>query len=154
MSIDVKALKDEFVGQRFDEVEFEPEAHAMAEFAIACGETAPEFTDPGHPDFRAVPNYTSCCRGRRSLPKDFPFRMLASFDAGKCVEVHGPIRAGDKLIARSHVHDVYEKTGRSGGMLFIVHRMEFSNQRDELVSIVDWRMVVRMEMNRRDGDPE
>jgi hypothetical protein len=39
-------------------------------------------------------------------------------------------------------------------MLFIVHRMEFSNQRDELVSIVDWRMVVRMDMDRRDGDSE
>ena len=28
-------------------------------------------------------------------------------------------------------------------MLFIVHRMEFSNQRGEPVSIVDWRMVQR-----------
>ena len=59
-----------------------------------------------------------------------------------------PVRPGDKLTARSHIHDIYEKTGRSGGMLFIVHRMEFVNQRDELVSIVDWRMVVRMDMNR------
>lgn len=154
MDVDVKALKDEFVGHQFDEVEFEPEAHAMAEFAIACGETAPQFTDPSHPDFEAVPNYTTRYHGRRSLPRGFPVEMHASFDAGKCVEVHGPIRVGDTLVARSHIHDIYEKTGRSGGMLFIVHRMEFSNQRDDLVSIVDWRMVVRMGMPRREGDPE
>ncbi len=154
MSVDVKALKDEFVGHQFDEVEFVPDARAMAEFASACGETAPEFVDPSHDDFRAVPNYTTRYHGRRSLPKDFPVEIRTSFDAGKCVEVHGPIQPGDKLVARSHIHDIYEKTGRSGGMLFIVHRMAFSNQRDELVSIVDWRMVVRMDMDRRDGDSE
>ena len=49
----------------------------------------------------------------------------------------------DRLTARSHIHDIYEKTGRSGQMVFIVHRMEFSNQREELVSIVDWRFVQR-----------
>ena len=42
---------------------------------------------------------------------------------------------------RSKIHDIYEKTGRSGTMVFIVHRMEFSNQRGEPVSIVDWRFL-------------
>ena len=39
-------------------------------------------------------------------------------------------------------------------MLFIVHRMEFTNQNDELISIVDWRMVVRLDMRRSKADPE
>ena len=38
-------------------------------------------------------------------------------------------------------------------MLFIVHRMEFSNQADEMVSIVDWRMVVRLGMKRGSDQP-
>ncbi len=46
-------------------------------------------------------------------------------------------------MGRSEIHDVYEKTGRSGSMLFRVHRMTFSNQSGEVVSVVDWRMVVR-----------
>ena len=37
--------------------------------------------------------------------------------------------------------DIYEKTGRSGLMVFIVHRMEFENQDGTPVSIVDWRLV-------------
>ena len=63
------------------------------------------------------------------------------FDAGKCVEVHAAVRPGDTLTGNSKIQDIYEKTGRSGQMIFVVHRMEFRNQNDELVSIVDWRMV-------------
>jgi acyl dehydratase len=76
-------------------------------------------------------------------PADFPrlSKKSVGFDAGKRVEVHGPIRPGDVLVARSKIHDVYEKTGRSGSMIFLVHRMEFSNQRGELVAIVDWRFL-------------
>jgi acyl dehydratase len=76
-------------------------------------------------------------------PDRFPRLSKGSFgfDAGKRVEVHGPIRPGDVLTARSKIHDIYEKTGRSGSMVFIVHRMEFWNQREEPVSVVDWRLV-------------
>jgi hydroxyacyl-ACP dehydratase HTD2-like protein with hotdog domain len=146
--MDVASLKDEFVGHQFDEVEFDVKADALAEYAAACGETAEHYVDPGHPEFRAVTNYTSRYHGRRSLPEGFPIKMHASFDAGKSVQFLGDIHPGDKLVARSHIHDIFEKTGRSGGMLFIVHRMEFSNQDEKPVSIVDWRMVVRLDMNR------
>ena len=146
--MDVASLKEEFVGHEFDEVEFDVRAEALSEYAAARGETADYYLDPEHPQLRAVTNYTTRYHGRRSLPEGFPIKMHASFDAGKSVQFLGDIHPGDKLIARSHIHDIYEKTGRSGGMLFIVHRMEFSTQANEPVSIVDWRMVVRLEMNR------
>ena len=31
----------------------------------------------------------------------------------------------------------------TGTMIYLMHRMEFTNQRSELASVVDWRMVVR-----------
>ena len=151
MEYDIAAMKSEYVGQHFDEVDFDVDGETMAEYAIACGETAPHYTDVAAPDFRAVPNFPSKFHGRRQVPKGFPVDLMASFDAGKAVEARGLIRAGDKLTARSHIHDIYEKTGRSGGMLFIVHRMEFTNQNGELVSVVDWRLVVRLDMHRREG---
>ena len=141
MDIDIQELKDGWCGRQFDEVSFGLDVHEMVEFAISCGETQSRFTDPDDPDFQAVPSYSSRFHGRRAMPKDFPVLSHQGFDAGKCVEVYGPIRPDDKIIARSEIHDIYEKTGRSGSMLFIVHRMRFTNQRDELVSIVDWRMV-------------
>jgi hypothetical protein len=143
MAVDVAKLKRDWTGFEFDRVEFPVSAEELTEFARAVGETAPWFTDPGHPELRAVPNFAAKYHGRRMWPAEFPRLSKTSmgFDAGKRVEVHGAIRAGDVLVARSKIHDVYEKTGRSGSMVFLVHRMEFTNQRDELVSIVDWRFL-------------
>jgi len=145
MDIDVKALKEQWCGWQFDEVEFDIEVEPMIEFAVACGETEARHIDPKDPDFRAVPSYTARFHGRRSMPDDFPIKQHQGFDAGKTVEVHAPLRPGDKLIARSEIHDIYEKTGRSGPMVFIVHRMEFYNQSGQRVSTVDWRLVMQPE---------
>jgi hypothetical protein len=143
MAVDVAELKRDWTGFEFDRVDFPVAADELVEFARAVGETAPWFVDPSHPEFRAVPNYPTRYHGRRMWPADFPKLSENSigFDAGKCVEVHGPIRPGDVITARSSIHDIYEKTGRSGAMVFIVHRMNFYNQREELVSVVDWRLV-------------
>jgi hypothetical protein len=143
MAVDVEQLKRDWSGFEFDRVEFPVGAEELAEFARAVGETAPHFVDPGHPDFRAVPNFPTRYHGRRMWPPDFPrlSKNHLGFDGGKCVEVHGAIRPGDVLTAKSSIHDIYEKTGRSGPMVFIVHRMNFYNQRDELVATVDWRLI-------------
>ncbi|MDP6977414.1 MAG: MaoC family dehydratase N-terminal domain-containing protein [Myxococcota bacterium] len=144
MQIDIEAVKKEHVGFAFDETTFDIKAETLANYARGCGETEARFLDPGHPDFRAVPNYASNFHGRRNLPENFPADILRSFDAGKCVENLAPIRPGDTITGRSHIHDIYEKTGRSGPMMFVVHRMEFTNQDDAKVAVVDWRLVMRL----------
>lgn len=142
MEVDVEKLKRDWAGFEFDTAEFTIKPEDLVDFASACGETDPRYTDPAHADFQAVPSFTSRYVGRRVLPEHFPrIGSGFGFDAGKCVTVLGPLRAGDKIVAKSKIHDVYEKTGRSGQMVFIVHRMEFQNQRGEPISIVDWRMV-------------
>jgi len=145
VEIDVAKMREELVGKEFDEKTFEISEDAAVEFAKASGETDARYTDPTHPDFRAPTTFTAQFTGGRVFPEmlDPLVRKAYPFDAGKLVESHAPIRPGDKLLGRSQIHDVYEKTGRSGAMLFLIHRMTFTNQRDELVSIVDWRMVVR-----------
>lgn len=148
MDIDIQELKENWCGHQFDEVTFGLDVKEMTEFAIACGETQSRFVDPEDPDFQAVASYSSRFHGRRAMPDDFPIKSGQGFDAGKCVQVFLPIRPDDQITARSEIHDIYEKTGRSGGMLFIVHRMRFTNQNDELVSIVDWRLV-QNQMSRK-----
>lgn len=144
--MDIEKLKEDWVGLEFDAVEFEMSGDEMVAWAETCGETAPRFTDPGHADFQAPAGFTSKLVGRRAFPKGFPqIGRGPGFDAGKCVEIHAPIRPGDVLTARSHIADIYPKTGRSGPMLFIVHRMTFHNQENELVSVVDWRRVLQPE---------
>ena len=139
----IAEMKAKWVGSSFDSAEFEIDETRMLEFAAACGESDPRFTDPAHPDFQAAPTFTAQFHGHRMLPDDFDVFEAAggSFDAGKCVVSHAPIRVGDKVTAKSQIADIYEKTGRSGHMTFVVHRMDFFNQNDELVSVVDWRLL-------------
>ena len=139
--MDVAELKKSWTGFEFDTARFEITQQQMLDFALSCGETAPRFTDPADADFQAPITFTSRFSGRRILPDDFPKLSRRGFDAGKRLQWIAAVRAGDTLIGTSTIHDIYEKTGRSGPMIFIVHRMEFRNQNGELVSVVDWRMV-------------
>jgi acyl dehydratase len=66
-----------------------------------------------------------------------------SFDAGKDIELGVPIRPGDVISIVSSLHDVYEKTGRTGTMIFVVVRFTMTNQRRETVAIVDNRFMYK-----------
>jgi acyl dehydratase len=129
-----------WVGREFDLAEFPVTESEILDFALAVGETEPRFLDPKHPDFQAPPTFTAKFVSRRVLPEAFPAGSARGFDAGKTVTAHAPVRAGTTLRAHSKIADVYEKTGRSGSMVFIVHRMEFECD-GVPVSTVDWRMV-------------
>jgi hypothetical protein len=141
-AVDLADVKRQWIGVEFDHASFTIDRQRMLDWATACGETDPRFTDPDHPDFQAHPTYTAQFGSGRWLPDGFP--QLGSgggVDGGKAVEIHNAIRAGDVLNATSEIADIYEKTGRSGTMIFIVHRMVFANQDGEPVATVDWRMI-------------
>lgn len=142
--VDIEAARDQWVGVEFDWATFDMVAEDMVAWAEACGETDPRFIDPSHPDFQAHPNFTTHCMSGRVFPKDFP-QIGGGFgiDGGKTVVVHAPIRAGDTLNGVTTIADIFDKTGRSGTMVFIVQRMTFSNERNEKVSTVDWKMIKR-----------
>ena len=141
-STEVQEAKAKYVGYVFDTASFTADQAKMLAWAEACGETDPRFTDPSNPDFQAHPTFTASLVSRRVLPQDFPkIGGPRGIDGGKAVEILRPIRPGDKLKASATIADIYEKTGRSGTMTFIVQRMSFVNQRDEPVSTVDWKMI-------------
>ena len=64
-------------------------------------------------------------------------------DAGKGVEPLAPIRPGQTLTGKSHLHDIYTKTGRSGRMIFLVTRMELFDESGTHVANSDTRTVIR-----------
>lgn len=136
-------LKERFTGHVFDEIDLDIQPDSLVGFATACGETAARFVDPGDADFQGVPNYLTRIHGTRSLPEDFPVEMHRCFDAGKSIVCHQPVRPSDHVTGRSEIADIFEKSGRSGTMLFIVHRMNFYNQTGDHLATVDWRLVQR-----------
>ncbi|MCP3986334.1 MAG: MaoC family dehydratase [bacterium] len=139
--MEIDELKKDWLNLDFDEDEFEVEADQIVDFATASGETTPRFVDPSDPDFQAPPTFVTRFHNRLLLPEEFP-RIGLPLDAGKAVFHKRPIRPGSKLVGRSHLHDIYEKTGRSGRMIFLVSRMELYDE-GVLASIVDSRMVIR-----------
>ena len=59
---------------------------------------------------------------------------LGGLRAGNDYEFFQPIHPDDIITARVKVKDVYEKTGRSGHLVFQEMEVSFYNQRDELLS--------------------
>lgn len=141
MDADIAALREKFLNLDFDEKTFTVSADTTIEYARLCGETAGRFLDNGHPEFQAPPTYVASLSGRRSLPRNFP-RFGIGMDAGKGVECLAPVKPG-KLLGKTHLHDIYTKTGRSGRMVFVVTRIEFYDEAGTHVANSDSRMVMR-----------
>lgn len=142
VDIDIKEARDKFLNLEFDEKVFDIDPAVTAEYARMCGETASRFLDPKDPDFQAPPTFVASLSGGRMLPADYP-RFGIGMDAGKGVECIAPIRPPVKLVGKTHIHDIYTKTGRSGRMVFTVSRIEFFTGDGEHVANADSRQVMR-----------
>ncbi|HET7339855.1 MAG TPA: MaoC family dehydratase N-terminal domain-containing protein [Methylomirabilota bacterium] len=59
-------------------------------------------------------------------------------------ELHRPLRPGDTLLCRSRIVDIYEKTGRSGPMGFVVRETAATDQSGEIVGTMRHITVVRL----------
>ena len=135
------------LGGEFDRAEHETvTAEELVAFARALGETSPCYVEAG-PELVAHPTYCIRFRGRKFFPDNLPegLRTRMSFDAGKDIDFGAPIRPGDRITIVSTLHELYEKTGRSGTMVFVVVRFTMTNQRGERVATVDNRMMYRGE---------
>ena len=141
--IDIEALKSHFLNQDFDATEFVLDADAIVSVARATGETRAMYTDPEDADFQAPPAFLCSLASGRHLPIDFPALGGIPMDGGKAVTCHAPVRPGVKLIGRTHLHDIYDKKGRSGRMILIVARMELYDTDETHLASADSRMIIR-----------
>ena len=141
--VDIEEPKAKFLDQDFDSKEFILDAQKIVTVAKASGETRPEYTQPEHPDFQAPPAYLCSLASGRHLPIDFPSIGGIPMDGGKAVTRYAPVRPGETLIGRTHLHDIYDKKGRSGRMILVVARMELFDQAENHLATTDSRMVIR-----------
>jgi acyl dehydratase len=138
------------IGRVFEQTDPVPvSAEEIKEFCAALGESNPLFTDEAaaqkgpYGGLVAPPSFAVTFRNGRHFFTHVPRFGKGGFDAGKDVEFVNPIRPGDRITLSSHVKEIYEKTGRSGSMVFVVVRSTLSNQRDEIVAHVDHRFMHR-----------
>jgi acyl dehydratase len=138
------------LGKVFDETSFPPiTKEEILEFAAALGETNPLYTDEAaaakgpYGGLVAPPTLVTKLRAKKFTPEHLPRFGKTGFDGGRDLEVYAPVRPGDELTMVSTIHDVYEKTGRTGSMYFIVIRNEVKNQKGEKVAVIDHRIMQR-----------
>ncbi|MDG2276799.1 MAG: MaoC family dehydratase N-terminal domain-containing protein [Pseudomonadales bacterium] len=141
--IDVEGLRAQFLNVVFDDYVMELEAEKLAAYAKSCGETAAKFIDPADSDFQAPPTIGSSLQPRTRYPEGFPKFKGLGMDAGKAVSPLKPMRAGEPITIRTHLHDIYTKSGRSGRMVFFVNRMEFLDTAGEILGSADTSVVIR-----------
>jgi acyl dehydratase len=117
-------------------------------FAEATEDFNPQYTDPEYakttphggviapPTFLAAldPSYR---RGRASSappPAGAPSSFKGGGNGWDEFLWYAPIRPGDTVTAYGQWKEVYEKTGRSGQLMFHVREVDYENQRRELVA--------------------
>lgn len=127
------------IGSEFDRCVFDPVSEAdIRAYSEASGDPI-----PGDGGLVAPATFVLRLRGKRFMPANFPQLGTTAFDAGKDLELLVPVRVGDVLTTVGTVHDVYEKTGRSGTMAFVVLRTVVTNQAGKRVAVIDQRMMFR-----------
>ena len=142
MDADIEKIREKYLNLKFDEKQFTIDPETTIKYAKLCGETADRFLDADHEEFQAPPTFIACLSGSRMLPKGFP-RFGIGMDAGKGVECLQPVRPGSTVTGKTHLHDIYTKTGRSGRMIFVVTRIEFYDSEGNHLVNSDSRMVMR-----------
>jgi len=130
------------LGVEFDSSTSEPvTAEEIHEYASSTGDAHPAYQGE---NAIAPPTFCVKFRGNRFFHPAIPAKaFLRGFDAGKDIEFGVPIRVGDVVNTSNVLHEVYEKTGRSGSMIFIVTRVTMTNQRGEMVAVIDSRFMLR-----------
>ena len=121
---------------------------SLRQYGLAIGDFNPLYSDRefakayGLPDVMAPP--TLICDTWQYVDGDMddrgdllgrgPIRELEGLRAGNEYEFFQPIHPDDVVTAHWTVKDVYEKTGRTGSIIFQVIETTFYNQREELLA--------------------
>jgi acyl dehydratase len=123
-------------------------AEDIRTFCEAVGETNPLYLDPTAAalgSFGAIvapPAMLATLSMGQGLDPKVTFGN-ATLNGGQRCEFRFVVRVGDAISATTAVSDIFEKTGRTGRMLFVVRRTTYTNQYGEVVAVIENSTVHR-----------
>jgi acyl dehydratase len=138
-----------WIGKEFDRYTYQVTKEEIVEFAQAIGETNPLYTDEAYAKTTpyggliAPPTFSVVFRSRANMPDLQLNYGKRGFDGGKECLFYTLVRPGDIITGVDRIAEVYEKTGRSGSMIFIVRESALTNQRGEKVAIIRQSLIRR-----------
>jgi len=104
------------------------EAGHLKRFAEAIGDPNPRWREQAPPTFLVALAPVSL---HLEEAEEYGKGWL---NGGNRFEYFEPVRAGDRITATGRVADVYEKSGSSGDLLFIIFETDYVNQHRKLVA--------------------
>ncbi|HYR50967.1 MAG TPA: MaoC family dehydratase N-terminal domain-containing protein [Candidatus Eisenbacteria bacterium] len=104
------------------------EAGHLKRFAEAIGDDNPRWQSEAPPTFLVALAPVSL---HLSEAEEYGKGWL---NGGNRFEYFEPVKVGDRVTATGKVADVYEKTGASGSLLFIIFETEYVNQHGRTVA--------------------
>ena len=127
---------------------FDVTREMIADYCAALDQTNPLYTDEAFA--AAGPNKGIVAPPGivQSMRMDPPPDAKVKFGnntimAGQLHQYYLPVRPGDTIEGFAQVKEVYEKTGRSGRLVFVVRRTRFANQHGEDVAAMEQTMAHR-----------
>jgi acyl dehydratase len=125
----------------------------IKEFARAIGDLNPFYMDDGvgqaseWGDVIAPPTFATTFRDEaasEALLRDLGTDVSRLLHGEQEFELVRPIQPGQTYLCRTKVLDVYEKTGKSGAMAFVVRETTITDRGNEIVGTMRHITVVRL----------
>ncbi len=136
------------LGQEFIRREQHVTREMLLEYADIMGITHPMYRDPeaaralGYRDIIAMPTFLIAEASLPLVPSEIPFTG-GGLNAGYDIALYGVVYPGDTLTYSTCLADLYDKTGRSGTMRFVVREITVTNQRDETIALIRNPFILR-----------
>jgi acyl dehydratase len=125
----------------------------IKDFARAIGDLNPLYLDDRigaaseWGDIIAPPTFPTTFRdetGGAALLQDLGVDISRVLHGEQEFELHRALRPGETFLCRSKVVDIYEKSGRSGGLAFVVRETAVTDGANEIVATMRHVTVVRL----------
>lgn len=141
------------IGKEFPPYVVTVERGRIKDFARAIGDLNPFYLDDAvgrasrWGDIIAPPTFGTSFRDEASAAA---FLRELGVDIGRVLhgeqefELCRPLRPGETFLCRTKVVDVYEKSGRSGPMAFVVRETAVTDDEDEIVATMRSTTVIRL----------
>ncbi len=135
------------IGKEYELGTYEVTKEEIINFSKVHKEVNPAFYDDnaaaqlGYDDIIAPPGFFN----QILLPEGYPEIRIEhgriELFAGQELEQKRPLRPGDVITVKSKIADVFEKTGRSGKLVFVVREATYSDSDGEVVAIIRSTML-------------
>lgn len=147
-------LNKDVLGKEYPPFAVTVERGRIKDFARAIGDANPFYLDDdvgrASPwgDVIAPPTFAVSFRDEaadsNALLRDLGVDISRLLHGEQEFELHGQLRPGETYLCRTKIVDIYEKTGRSGPMAFVVRETTVTDRQDDIVVTMRQVTVVRL----------